>query len=448
MSNNITDDFVRSIMELQNKEIDDITEENIKKCLLDYVGVTLAGSTILKKNNEIIMEKNGTKGNFKPIGLNKKTDVLTASLINGLSSHVLELDDGIRYGVIHPGVSIFSALLPLFCNGNYKISDFKKAILIGYETSIRLSYSMQPSHYIKGYHPSSSCGIVGAAAAIATLKKYNFQDFKNIISISMVVSGGSLKVIEKKSTIKPFNIGNASMTAILASHITEAGYLAPDDALGGDTGFFSIMCEKFNKNILLNPNQWKFAINNVYFKLYAACRHCHPTIEAILTLRNKIEDLNLVESIKIETYKGVIGKHDNKIIDSISSAKMSIPYCAAVTLLYGEYSLNAFDEKYINDEKIINLIPHISISANEELSNLVPKIRAAIVTINLNNGISLTHRINYPKGEPENPLSKKGIETKFKELAIFSGKKKNEIKKVINCIWNIEESFEDLKDLL
>lgn len=448
MNENMTDKFINSLISLKNTELTDEVITNVKKSLLDYLGVTLAGAKIIQKKNNKLIRNINSIGNFRPIGLKIGTDVLTGALINGLSSHVIELDDGIRYGVLHPGVSVFSALIPLVMTKDYNVEDFVSAVVIGYEASIRLAFSMQPTHYKCGYHPSSTCGTVGTTAAIAALRNYNFEKFKSAVSAAMIVAGGSLKVIEDSSEIKPYNIGNAAMTAIVSANIAEAGFISPIDALSGDAGFFSIMCDEYNQEILFNPSKWDYAINKTYFKIYAACRHCHPSIEAMLAIRKQIQDINLINSIEIQTYKGVIGKHDFKDIYGVSSAKMSIPFCACVALLYGKYSLDAFDEKYIYDDMIKKLMSNTSVIANEEISKLVPNIRAAVVKVKLKNGEIISKRIDYPKGEPENPLSKKELETKFKQLALFAGKTNTEAQKIIDCVWNLEHRFKELFTLI
>lgn len=446
--NNKTDLLINHIFELKNSQLSEDLIIQVKRCLLDYLGVTFAGTKLLnKKVDSILNFSNYQSNNISVIGLNRKTDIYTAALVNGINSHVAELDDGSRYGAIHLGSPIFSALLPIAEKENTKADVFIKAVILAYETAILLSTAIQPSHYAKGFHPTATCGSIGAAIGVATLLGFDKKQFKDTFSAAAVSAFGTLKVIEDTSELKPYNAGKAAVNGIMAAIMAASDFSGPIDVLSGDTGFLSIMSKEYDfSNSYNNPTP---LINKVYFKPYAACRHAHPSIEAALKIidTNKI-NIDDIKKITIRTYKGVIGKHDTKNITGQYAAKMSIPFSVALTLIKGNAGIDDYSDENVNNPNITALTNKVFIEADDELSLLVPNKRVAILEIDLGNNLILTERVDYPKGEPENPITNADMEEKFRNLSVFSGKSQKESDEIIFKVWNIEREFINLFELL
>jgi 2-methylcitrate dehydratase PrpD len=445
---NQTEELIDYLYSLRDITFPEKITNQVKRCLLDYLGATFAGTKLIREKEEKFLKFNqNIENTITAIGLNQKTDIYTATLINGLSSHVAELDDGIRYGAIHPGSPIFSALLPLAEKEKVSGKEFITATVIAYEVAILISSSIQPSHYNKGFHPTATCGAIGAAVGIAILLGYNKKQLKDTFSAVAISASGSLKVIEDGAELKPFNAGRGALIGLISAITAGCSFSGPEDVLSGDTGFFAMMANEHQLHI---PNEnHDFFIEKIYVKPYAACRHAHPSIEAVLKIKTKA-DLNIedIKAITIITYKGVIGKHDTKIISSIFSAKMSIPFGVAVALKEGKADINQFSELNINDNQIQSLINKINIIPDDELSSLVPHKRTAIVKIETNNNKSFSERVDFPKGEPENAMSDYEIKEKFRSLAKFAGKNDEICSEIIHNVWNLENNFNRLLQYL
>ena len=111
MMNNIADIFVDSIYQIIDKPIPLRISQFIKKCLVDYLGATIGGSAISQKKGHALLALLNEKGDCTLVGYKQKASLQTALLINGISSHMAELDDGVISGIIHPGSPVFTALL-------------------------------------------------------------------------------------------------------------------------------------------------------------------------------------------------------------------------------------------------------------------------------------------------------------------------------------------------
>ncbi len=434
----MTDSFIHSVKSISKEIIRQEVYLQARQCFIDYLSVTISGSqTFSDKTSAYVSDMLKCEDGVSIIGLKSKTDMQTAALINGMNSHVIELDDGHRQGALHVGGTVFSALLAVAEKENLSSEDFLYGAIIGYEVAIRLACAVQPGNKLRGYHATGTCGTVGATMGIAAALGFDEEQMKSALSAAVTCAAGVLEMQEDNADYKPLNVGRAAMDAVAAAYLGKARFTPPFDAIGGKRGFLKVMTDTPKTQFITDFDvDSPLAITQIYMKTYAACRHTHPAIEAALALRNKYgispQDIAAVE---VEAYKLAVAGHDHTDILGISSAKMSIPFSVALALCTGSAGMEAFNEKNVTDETILSLTKRVSVLENEELSSLVPKKRASILHITLLDRRVLTHRIDYPKGEPENPLTDKEIEEKFMELSLASGftiDRCNDILRIIN----------------
>ena len=435
MQQYLIDFFINNIHNIDNSKILKPLYKTAKQCLLDYYGVTLAGASVLRSKELQIIGNDSIPHGCHVIGFCKTVPANIAALLNGISAHAIELDDGHRIGMLHLGAPIISALLAVAEKEKISTKDFLYAIIIGYEVAIRLACCVQPSCKLKGYHATGTCGTVGAAMGIAAALHFDVEQTKSAFSAAITSAAGVLEMIEGDTQLKPYNAGRAAMDGVAAAYIGKARFKAPDDALGGKRGFLKVMTDEPKLEYLTDFFGDKYMIETIYMKPYAACRHCHPSIEAALHIHQqagfRIEE---VESIKVETYKLAVGGHDHTEINGVNSAKMSIPYSLAVALVTGKAGLEEYTKKSIANPVIQTITNKVSVKDVEALTALCPQKRVAEVTVKTTKG-EFTERVDYPKGEPENPLSREELEEKFRSLAMYGGLTKEECDEVINEIW-------------
>lgn len=445
MNTSVSDRFINDLYEIAQTDLPESVIKQAKICLLDYVGVTIAGSKILnKKGNNIIEFINNNSQEATVIGFNRKTNFYQAALVNGMSAHIAELDDGVRQGSIHPGAPIISALLVIAEIKNISGNNLLKGIIVGYEAAIRLANAIQPSHRNKGYHATGTCGTIGVAMGIAASLDFSKTQYKTALSAAVSSSSGMLNITKGKSELKPYNAGQAAVSGLIAANIAQAGFVGSEEVFDGDWGYFKMISDNWNHSFLHNQTG-KFAIENVYLKPYAACRHCHPAIEAALILKNKYKiDVELIKEVNIHTYNLATSGHDHSLIEGITSAKLSTPYSVAVALTTGFAGLNEFSEIQLNNSNILDLTKRIKVYSVKDLEILVPNKRPAIVEIITTTNQIYKHRVDLAKGEPENPLSIDEIKNKYISLLKFAGKTDKEIDTLSKIIWKIETKLEQL----
>lgn len=398
-----------------------------KLCLLDYLSCLLGGKGYYQQ-----------KLNIPRIEENIQADALRY----GMYSHVLELDDGHRKGAVHVGAPVFSALIPVALQFGIQPNDFFNGMIAGYEATVRLACAVQPGCRKRGYHASGICGTVGAAIGIATALKFDSEQMNTAIAAAVAGAAGVLEMQEDGSDLKPYNVGRAAMDAVVAAMMGKAGLKGPNDAIGGKRGFIAVMTDTPHLEQLTDFNGETLAVEQVYRKEYAACRHAHPAIEAALKIRPQI-DVSEIEKIEVLTYLQATEGHSYIEIPTVSAAKMSIPFSVAVALLTGSADMKAFSSENVANKAILDLTKKVEVIEDTNLTALNPQKRAAIVLVHTPNGV-FSQRVDYPKGEPENPLSKEELENKFRSLAMYGGLSSEECDAVIAEIWKEDFSLKEM----
>ena len=419
---NISERFFHSIDDVAKMEIPGFVMERARRSLLDYLAVTCAGVAFQKeKLNKYYAFIQPEHGAFCAIGTGKSLALKEAVFLNGLNAHALDFDDGTNSGIIHLGSPIFSLLLPLSQRYKKSVNDLLKAAIIGYEASYTIAVSIQPKHKALGFHATGTCGVIGATLAASYLLDLSEEDRFQAFAVACVSASGMLKVLDDGSELKPYNVAKTALLSLTSLQLAIAGFKGHTDPLGGYRGFLKMMSGDENTEIkpcLLNGT---YAIMKSYTKPYASCRYTHPPVEAAIHLRKKYGiAVNSVKDIHIETYNLAVSGHDHTDIKGAYSAKMSTPYSVAVALAHGKAGLQEFSEEVLKDFTVQSLTKKVKVTPNDNLSTLFPDKQSAIVTITTETGI-FSERVDFPKGEPENPLTDNEFYERYQALMEFGG---------------------------
>lgn len=445
---NLTDTFVHTLYTLKSQPIPLKVKEETRKCILDEVGCIFAGAKLLEnKLNAYLDIFSGNDATV--IGLGRKTSLQNAALVNGLSGHAYDFDDGHRFSTVHLGSAVIPAVLAVAEKENLTMDDAIRGIAIGYEAAIRMGNCIQPSHRARGFHASGTVGTIGAAMGVASLLDFDKEQFKSTLAAACTSAGGILEMQENVSTLKPFNIGRATHDGITAALVVRAGFQGPQDVLEGKFGFLRSVCETYKPEVLSLENDSNYNICGSYHKPYASCRHTHGAIYAALRISQE-NHINWrdISHIDVDMYAQGVKGHDHTNITSIVSGKMSTPFCIALALVTGKIGISSFTEEAIRNPHILELTQKVSVRINEEMTSWVPNKRAAQITITMNNNDTFTCRADYAYGEPELPMSMEDFRTKVKELALSAGRTDEQIKRIIDAILNFEENVANLMQLM
>lgn len=416
-----------------------------RQSLLDYIAVASAGAQFqkakLQKYCEFLTPEDGV---YSAIGMRRRLALKEAVFLNGLNGHALDFDDGTNSGIIHLGSPIFSLLLPLAERYDISIDKLLCAAVIGYETSYTAAASIQPGHKALGYHATGTCGVLGAVIAASYMLGFTEEERLNAFSAACASASGMLMVLDDGCELKPFNVAKSALMALTSLQLGKAGFAGHPDPLGSSRGFLKMMTGR--DDVVLRPVllDGTYAIQKTYTKPYASCRYTHPAVEAAIHLRNR-HDLRAedMESVYIRTYSLAVAGHDHTDIPSPYSAKMSIPFSTAAALIYGRAGLQEFTEESIRDKALLDLTKKVSVVSDEALSDAFPGIQAAVVEIRTKHGV-VSDRVDYPKGEPENPMSDEEFRARYDGLMAYAGIEKETADAVFETVYRADAAVREL----
>lgn len=410
---NVTQELVEYLF----RKASTITEEiknRADACRQDYMAVAVAGAVKNREHWRGLLN-HAPDGNAELIGYEKQVDSKTAALINGFNAHALELDDGQRFAMIHLGASIISAIKAASDENTISEEQFKLGIIMGYEAACRTAIAMQPSHKNRGYHTAGTCGTIGSAVGVAFALRLNKEQLNRVLTCAAGSSAGMLEIQEQRSEIKPYNVGRAAMDGLTAAYMGLTDYELPDDMFGGERGFFKTFADGWSMEKLVGETDY-FEIERIYVKPYASCRHSHSAVEAAIKMHGEVQPED-IDSIEVKTYRLGVKGHDHRNIQGIASAKLSTPYAAAAGLLYGRADLSVYEPL---DEKIVTLAQRVSVVEDTNLTAESPQKRIAIVRVRLKDGTEKESRVDYAKGDPENPMTEAELAEKRRLLFAYA----------------------------
>jgi 2-methylcitrate dehydratase PrpD len=421
--------------------------QKAKHCVMDTLGAALAGS---KTADGVIAKKAAEKLSPRKestlITGKGKVGVLEAALANGIMSHALELDDGNRYAMGHPGVATIPAALALAEKEKRGGKEVIPAIVAGYEIFGRVGAGGNPSHFNRGFHTTGTCGTFAAAAAAGRLLRLNESKMVSALGMAGSQAAGLFAFMADGTMTKTLHAGKAAMNGILAAFMAREGFTGPAYILEDKHGFYKACADSSNPERVVAGLGQNYEIMTTYVKYHAACRHSHAPVDAILDIRSRtplrLED---IEKVEVYTYTVAAKFIGGKDVTTPISGKMSLPYAAAVAILCGRVGLDEFKPKFLNDPDVRALMDRIDVYPDPELDKLIPDHRGARAEIFLKDGRKLTSNILDAKGEPENPGPASDIYDKFCLLAgtVFKAPR---IEKILEKVENLEK-VKDISEL-
>ncbi|WP_047151806.1 MmgE/PrpD family protein [Aneurinibacillus tyrosinisolvens] len=417
--------------------------EFTKLCVLDWLASALAGreEPPIQMIHQVVRESGGNPQATLVTG--ERSSVLNAALVNGASSHVVELDDIHKASIIHAATVVIPAALAVAEWKKLSGKDLLLAVALGYEVCYRVGEAVSPSHYYY-WHNTATCGTFGAAAAAAKLLGLNENQIVQALGNAGTQAAGLWEFIEDGAMSKQLHPGKAAMNGVLAALLAEKGFTGAECIFEGKRGFFQAMSEQYDASKMTEGLGTTFKITENSFKIHASCRHTHHAMDLaqVLCQERQLKPSD-VKAIRVKTYRAVVNITDNPDPNTVYASKFSLQYCVALALLTGKTSLPDFSEEALYNEDIRDLMKRISVSIDPEVDAAYPSKWGAKFEIEFASGDKLTLTADYPKGDPENPVSAIELMDKFRALTLRL--RKEEVEGFIDTVMNLEQ-VEDVQD--
>jgi 2-methylcitrate dehydratase PrpD len=385
----------------------------LKRLLLDYLGVAIAGSQV--KSGGIAREyvkSAGGNAQATLIGDSVRIPAGEAAFANAISSHSLELDDIDVLALFHFSPPVYSAALAAAEVVGARGADLLLALAAGCEMMERASRAANNSLRNRGYHTTPTCGVFGATVAAGRLLGLNASQMVSSMGLAGAQAAGLMEMYGP-SMQKRFNPGPAARNGVTAAQMARLGFTGADTIFEGERGFLRAYTDQSDVNRLTESLDAPYELK-IEHKPYSCARPIHNAIDCALEIRKRYSPvLDSIREIRISRHPDWAHYHQNKAPRTYHEAQVSLPWSVAVALKDGQALLAQYDDARLGESDLKRLMTATQISMDASL----PRGVSCRMTVVLSDGKELVSQVDDPKGSMGNPMSDEEIIRKFHSLA-------------------------------
>ena len=354
----------------------------------------------------------GDRRGFTPAG---------AALINGTLAHSLDFDDTHARASLHASAPIVPAALAAAEMAGADGEELIPAIIAGYEIQIRLSLALGPTdHYDRGFHPTATCGVFGAAAAAGRLFCLGPEQMARAFGIALSQSAGSMQFLVDGAWTKRFHVGHAAMCGLMAATLADEGFKGPLDAFEGKAGFFHAYAPEPQPEKAVQGLGETWETMAIAVKPYPSCRYGHAALDALIDLK-AANDIRPDEIIAVEIGLPEAGwkligdpEEDKQQPQGVVDGQFSMAFCAAVALREGGLAWDDY-ATHLKDKKTLDLCRKVRAMPDPKAEAEFPDNFSAVARVRTQRG-DFEAFVAIPKGEPDNFMTTAELRAKFDGL--------------------------------
>ena len=439
----ITAKMSRWAADLNYKHLSEEAIYQAKRFLLDSVGCALGGykQHDVKIALEVLGEIAGP-GKATVIGTGKRMDPVSASLANALMIRCMDYNDIYwKQDPSHPS-DIFPAALACCEREQSNGKELIVGLVLGHEFEMRLCEAAFPGVRERGWHHATLTAFASPIVAGRALN-LRWEQIQHAVGISAsrhctlgAVTAGKLTMM--KNTVDPM----ATQSGVLAALLAEKGYTGPEHVIDGKEGLTHVFGPEWKLNLLIDGLGESWRITQCGMKAFPTEALTHTPISAVLDIV-KTNDLHpdQVEKVQIRSLAraaDILSDPSKYDPHTKETADHSLPYVIAAAIAERQVTPVQFEMKKIMDPTIRAQLKKVEVVADPEIEKVFPALQRVIVTITATDGRSFTSQLDFPKGDPRNPLSDQEVEEKFSALAegVLTAPAQRKLK---DAVWNLEK---------
>ena len=402
-----------------------------KRCVIDGLGVMLAGSTtaaaaILRDYTRAGDGRDHATA-FGPEPF--RTGAAAAALLNGTSGHALDWDDTQLsttadriFGLLtHPTMPPLAAALALGERQHASGAQFLEAFLTGFEVECKIAEAIHPHHYKKGFHSSGTVGTFGATVAAAKLLRLDREALAHALAIAASMASGIR--VNFGTMTKPLHVGRASQNGVIAAELAAKGFTGGHDALDPPWGFFRVFSfdDGFDADriigVLGNPHT--IVSPGVSIKPYPCGVLGHPMMDAMRKLVNT-NDLKpeQIQAIRVRAGSNILNPLRYPIAHNELEAKFCPAFMVSAIALRRKAGIHEFTDEFVRSTPVQAMMARVDRILDKEIeARGFDKIRTTI-EVDLMDGRRLVeHADERYRGGPDRPFTREELHEKFSECA-------------------------------
>lgn len=448
---NATRDLAQFAAALRYEDIPREAVERIKLSVLDSIGCCLFGATLpwTRKVAELA-DKEGARPVASLLGMGRKSSVSLAALVNGAAGHAFELDDIHKESIVHAGSLATPVALALAEeSGSATGKDVITAMVAGYEIGTRVGNAATMSLFFRGFHPQGTSGAFVAAATASRMLGLDAGRFQHALGIVGSQAGG-LMAAQEGAMVKRFHSGRAAQSGVYAARLAGWDFTGITDVLEASYGgYLSSLSDDPKPERLTAGLGTTWETLNVGYKPHASVTSIHSALDGLAEImrenRLSADDIVQVEA-GLSPMTHVHCAWDYKA-QGVTAAQMNLYFGLAVMALEGAAFTEQFQERKLNDPRILHFIERTTARVDPEIESMgAPFRHASRIRVKARGGRQFEKLTLHRRGSPENPLSPEDIVHKFRNV-VAPCLAKPEAERIIAAV-NRFEALDDLGELM
>jgi len=363
---------------------------------------------------------------------------LVAAVANAAASHFAEQDDVHNGSVFHPAAVVFPPALAVAQAIGASGADLLTASVVGYEVGIRVGEFLGRSHY-RIFHTTGTAGTVAAAAAVGWLLKLDAQQMAHAFGSAGTQAAGLWEFLRTAADSKQLHTAHAAGAGLTAAYLAADGFTGAKQIFDGQQGMAAGMSTDADPAKLSAGLGQRWALAETSFKFHASCRHTHPAADALQQLmREHHLAASAVAQVTAQVHQGAIDVL-GPVVDpqTVHQAKFSMGTVLGLIAVQGRAGLTEFDADY-RSAAVVAFRDKVGMALDAEVDTAYPARWIGKVLVTTTDGRQLAARVDEPKGDPGNTLSRAELEDKAQRLAAYrGGASEAEMRGVIAQVWGL-----------
>ncbi|WP_228895939.1 MmgE/PrpD family protein [Pseudoduganella aquatica] len=417
--------------------------------MLDWAGSALAGKgarpveTIAR-----YAEQMGGPGPCEILISRTRATPMFAAMVNAAASHYAEQDDVHNGSVFHPAAVVFPAALAVAQALGRSGRELLTAVVAGYEVGIRVGEFLGRAHY-KIFHTTGTAGTIAAAAAAGRLLNLTPEQMLHAFGSAGTQAAGLWEFLRDAADSKQLHTAKGASDGLMSAYLAQAGFTGARRILEGAQGMGAGMTRDADPAKLTDRLGFRWTLAETSFKFHASCRHTHPAADALLqVMREHSLAPEQIAHVDCHVHQGaidVLGPMVNP--QTVHQAKFSMGTVLGLIAEFGSAGLTEFDSSF-NAQRVAQFRGKVHMVLDKEVDQAYPARWIGKVSVRTTDGRTLHGRVDEPKGDPGNTLSRTELEDKAARLAAFSGAASPaEMAALADKIWSISR-ITNMGDLL
>lgn len=390
---------------------------------VDWFGSALAGQSArpVQSLQRFALSQGPAHGDSEVLGQDRSTSPMMAALANAAASHVVEQDDVHNGSVFHPAAVVFPAAVAVAQSLGSSGSQLMAACVAGYEVGIRVGEFLGRSHY-KIFHTTATAGTLAAAAAVGNLLGLTPAQMQHALGSAGTQSAGLWEFLRTAADSKQLHTAHAASAGLMAAYLAQDGFTGAHDIFTGPQGLAAGMSTDANPAKLTDGLGTRWATAETSFKWHASCRHTHPAADALLqVMQQHGVAMGEIARVTCHVHQGAIDVLGPVVVPTtVHQSKFSMGTVLGLVAQFGHAGLTEFDSHF-DSATTADFRARVHMVLDAEVDAAYPQRWIGKVTVQTHDGRSFSGRVDDPKGDPDNTLSRAEITAKALRLIAYGG---------------------------